>query len=144
MICCEVPRTSCPKHGIQQISVPWAENNSRFSSLFEALAINWLKKSNIKAVAQLLNISWYEASGIKERAVRRGMKRRKLESSKNFGIEYLRETAVQMRHPGVSAVLSFFIPGLGHIYNGQIGWGITFFIMAVFSVVLIPWNLTLS
>ena len=28
------------------------------------------------------------------------------------------------KNPGVAAVLSFFIPGLGQIYNGQIGMGI--------------------
>ena len=102
IICCEVPRASCPKHGIHQVSVPWAENNSRFSSLFEALAINWLKQSNIKAVAQLLNISWDEASGIQERAVRRGMRRRKLKPSKNIGID---ETAFQKNHEYVTVVL---------------------------------------
>lgn len=29
-----------------------------------------------------------------------------------------------MREPGLAAVLSFFIPGVGQIYNGQWGWGL--------------------
>lgn len=33
------------------------------------------------------------------------------------------------RHPGVAAVLSAVIPGLGQIYNGQIMWAIVWFII---------------
>lgn len=40
-----------------------------------------------------------------------------------------------MRNPGVAAVLSFFIPGLGQIYNGQIGMAIVYFVFAIFSVI---------
>ena len=29
-----------------------------------------------------------------------------------------------MKNPGLAAVLSFLIPGLGQIYNGQILWAI--------------------
>ncbi|MFZ2643538.1 MAG: hypothetical protein WA117_21280 [Verrucomicrobiia bacterium] len=44
-----------------------------------------------------------------------------------------------LKNPGVAAVLSFFVPGLGQIYNGQIGMGITLFILTVvlyFTIVL--------
>jgi TM2 domain-containing membrane protein YozV len=34
------------------------------------------------------------------------------------------------KNPGVAVVLSFFIPGLGQIYNGQIMKGILFIILA--------------
>jgi TM2 domain-containing membrane protein YozV len=34
------------------------------------------------------------------------------------------------KNPGVAVVLSFFIPGLGQIYNGQIMKGIIFIILA--------------
>lgn len=34
-----------------------------------------------------------------------------------------------MRNPGVAAVLSGLIPGLGQIYNGQILWTIFWFII---------------
>lgn len=36
-----------------------------------------------------------------------------------------------MRNPGVAAVLSVIIPGLGQIYNGQFLW-------AIFWVILTP------
>jgi TM2 domain. len=39
-----------------------------------------------------------------------------------------------MKNPGVSAVLSFFCPGLGQIYNRQIGWGFIFIISFIFCV----------
>lgn len=35
-----------------------------------------------------------------------------------------------MKNPGIAAVLSFFIPGLGQIYNGQIMKGIIFIVLA--------------
>ena len=34
-----------------------------------------------------------------------------------------------MRNPGVAAVLSALIPGLGQIYNGQFLWAIFWFIV---------------
>lgn len=36
-----------------------------------------------------------------------------------------------MKNPGLAAVLSFFIIGLGQIYNGQIGKGILLFGCAI-------------
>ena len=34
-----VPRVNCPKHGVKQVNVPWAERNSRFTLFFERFAI---------------------------------------------------------------------------------------------------------
>ena len=34
------PRVSCPEHGVRQARLPWAEEGSRFTHLFEALALN--------------------------------------------------------------------------------------------------------
>lgn len=39
----EVPRLSCPEHGAMTATVPWAEPDSGFTQLFEALVIDWLK-----------------------------------------------------------------------------------------------------
>jgi TM2 domain-containing membrane protein YozV len=41
-----------------------------------------------------------------------------------------------LKNPGVAAVLSFFIAGLGQIYNGQIGKGIGFIIAYFISALL--------
>ena len=35
------------------------------------------------------------------------------------------------RDPGLASVFSFLIPGLGQIYNGQMGWGIFHFFLQV-------------
>jgi TM2 domain-containing membrane protein YozV len=34
-----------------------------------------------------------------------------------------------IRKPGIAAVLSILIPGVGQIYNGQILWAIVWFII---------------
>lgn len=39
--------------------------------------------------------------------------------------------------PGVAAALSFFIPGLGHIYKGQLGTGFLFFVLTVAGYVML-------
>lgn len=78
-----VPRLNCPTHGIGQFKVPCAEPGSRFTVMFEALAIDRLSRASVSAVARDLRISWDEASGIMERAVRRGLERREAEVVKH-------------------------------------------------------------
>ena len=42
------------------------------------------------------------------------------------------------KNPGLAAVFSFFFPGLGQIYNGEIGKGIFFIVMGgVFAILMI-------
>ncbi|HUU76509.1 MAG TPA: hypothetical protein VMW63_10570 [Methanoregulaceae archaeon] len=36
-----------------------------------------------------------------------------------------------IRNPGISAILSALVPGLGQIYNGQTGKGLVFLLLAV-------------
>jgi len=40
------------------------------------------------------------------------------------------------KNPGVAAVLSFFWPGLGQIYNGDIGFGLSLMLVAVLCILL--------
>lgn len=94
-----VPRLKCPTHGIKQLAVPWAEAGSRFTMLFEMLAIEWLKHASIKAVAAQLRISWAQADGIMRRAVARGLQRRRLEAPRYAGVD---ETSFQKRHEYVT------------------------------------------
>lgn len=73
----KVPRVKCDEHGVRQVGVPWAEERSRFTALFEALVIDWLRATeSISAVAKGLGLSWDEVAGIRSRAVARGMRRR--------------------------------------------------------------------
>ncbi|MCY3837255.1 MAG: transposase family protein, partial [Gammaproteobacteria bacterium] len=46
----DVPRVRCAEHGVQQVRVPWAETQSRFTALFEAMVIDWLKVASFAAV----------------------------------------------------------------------------------------------
>lgn len=72
----DVPRVKCPDHGTQTVKVPWAEPRGRFTALFERFAIDVLLACSTREGADLLRISWDEADGIKQRAVRRGLERR--------------------------------------------------------------------
>ena len=83
----EPPRSECSDHGVRVVKMPWAEPSSRFTALFEALAIEWLKAASQKAVAGLLQLSWDEIHGIMERAVKRGLERRKAEPVSQIGVD---------------------------------------------------------
>jgi transposase len=69
------------------VRLPWAEPGSRFTALFERLAIDWLKVASQKAVGEQLDLSWDEIHGIMERAVARGLARRQAEAVKRIGID---------------------------------------------------------
>ncbi|PSM31837.1 transposase family protein [Haliangium sp. UPWRP_2] len=43
-----IPRIKCPKHGVLQVSVPWAEPRSRFTLLFERLCVEILQQSTVE------------------------------------------------------------------------------------------------
>jgi len=73
----DVPRVQCETHGTQAVQVPWAEKHGRFTALFERFAIDVMQACSISAACDILGISWDEADGIKQRAVRRGLTRKK-------------------------------------------------------------------
>ena len=81
------PRSHCPEHGSLVVKMPWAEPHSRFTALFERLAIDWLKVASQKAVAGQMELTWDEIHGIMERAVERGLRRRKAEPVKHIGVD---------------------------------------------------------
>lgn len=98
----DVPRVKCAEHGVRQIQVPWAEANSGFTSLMEAVVIDWLRSlASIKAVAKQLRLSWDQVDGIMRRAVARGLLRRKRVAVRRLGVD---ETAFQRRHEYVTIV----------------------------------------
>jgi transposase len=97
----EVPRVNCPEHGVHQVVVPWAEPGSSFTALFEAMAIAWLGEAPIAAVAELIGLSWDQVDGIQQRAINRGLSRRKPTVVKHLGID---ETSYQKDHEYVSVI----------------------------------------
>jgi transposase len=82
-----VPRVDCAEHGVKTVPVPWATAHSRFTVLFERLAIAWLKEATPAAVARRLGLTWEEANGIVERAVQRGLARRPSMAGRRLGID---------------------------------------------------------
>jgi len=81
------PRSQCPEHGVRVVKLSWAEASSRFTALFEGLAIAWLKHASQKAVGEQLRLSWDEIHGIMERAVERGLARRQAEEIPYLGVD---------------------------------------------------------
>ena len=70
------PRVQCPQHGVLQVRLPWAEPHSRFTTLFERLAIDVLQETDVLGATRILRISWDEAWHLMERAVDRGRRRK--------------------------------------------------------------------
>jgi transposase len=68
------PRVSCPSHGVRQVTLPWAEPMSRFTILFERLAVDVLGATNVTRAGRLLHTSWDETWGLMARAVHRGQR----------------------------------------------------------------------
>jgi transposase len=79
-----VPLVECSEHGAQTVQVPWAEGSSRFTLFFERFAVQVLEACPTARAAELLKITWDEADGIKQRAVRRGLARRQI-----VGLKYV-------------------------------------------------------
>jgi len=97
----DVPRVECEEHGVHQVFLPWAEPGSRFTALFEAQVIDWLKEAPLSAVARQLHLSWDAVNGILQRAVARGLRRRKRQPMARLGVD---ETSFARRHEYVTVV----------------------------------------
>lgn len=87
-ISARVPRSKCDRCGVKTTNVPWADKHSRFTLMFEALAIEVLQAcGNVSAACSLLSLDWDAANSIMQRAVERGLKRRTVESVKYVGVD---------------------------------------------------------
>jgi transposase len=65
----EVPRVSCPEHGVTVVAVPWARHGSRFTTGFEDTTA-WLAANvALSTLAVLLRVCWRSVSAIVVRVV---------------------------------------------------------------------------
>ena len=96
-----IPRVECGEHGVVQITVPWAEPRSRFTLLFERLAIDVLRQCDVSGTTRILRISWDEAWGLMERAVTRGRQRKACTVVRRIGVD---ETAAAKGHRYLTVV----------------------------------------
>jgi len=101
LLVADVPRVECSEHGVVTVNVPWAESGSRFTALFEALIIDWLKEASTSAVSERLRLSWNAVDGIMQRAVKRGLSRRGELSPKQISVD---ETSYRKGHDYVTVV----------------------------------------
>ena len=82
-----IPRVACGEHGVVQVLVPWAAPRSRFTRLFERLAIDVLHQCDVSGATRILRISWDEAWGLMERAVTRGRARKVRTVVRRIGVD---------------------------------------------------------
>ena len=86
---------------MRQVRLPWAERRARFTTLFERLAIDVLRETDVKGATRILRISWDEAWEIKRRAVVRGRARRQPHVPASLGVD---ETAIARGHDYLTLV----------------------------------------
>jgi transposase len=96
-----IPRIECAEHGVRQIWVPWSEERSRFTALFEAMAIRLLQETSLSGLCRVMRLSWDEAEGILDRAVSRGLARRSEEEIRHVGVD---ETSFRRGHEYITVV----------------------------------------
>jgi transposase len=116
LLVADVPRIECKEHGIRLIKVPWAEPNSGFTALMECLIIDWLREASIAAVARRLRLSWDAIDGVMQRAVKRGLARRKHRFTTHMGVD---ETSFQKRHEYVTVVTNLLDGLVLYVADGR-------------------------
>lgn len=88
MLHARVPRVDCPEHGVLQVKVAWAEARGRFTLLMERFIIDVLQQcANVTAAQRIMRISWDEAWGVMDRAVSRGLRRKKARVIPHLGVD---------------------------------------------------------
>ena len=110
------PRVSCPAHGVRQVELPWAQARSRFTHLFEALAIDVLLATTVSRAAALLRLSWDEAWHVMERAVQRGRAARDNTVPHQIGVD---EKAIAKRHRYMTLVCDLTSSTVDYIGEGR-------------------------
>lgn len=88
VLICRVPRLRLADGKVWTVPVPWAEKGSRFTQLFERLAVTVLLAArSLKQAAGWLRLDWDAVQRIMERAVERGLERREWEGLRRLGLD---------------------------------------------------------
>ena len=125
----EPPRIKCEEHGVMQTTLPWAEEGSRFTTMFEALAIDMLQAANVKRAAAILRISWDQAWHLMERAVWRGQAAKESAVPRQIGID---EKAIAKGHHYMTLVCDLELATVEYVGEGRTEASLTNY-FAVFS-----------
>ncbi len=110
------PRIECPDDGVRQVELPWSEAGSRFTRMFESLAIDVLLATDVKNAAAILNITWDEAWHIMERAVVRGRRAKDNKPPVLMGVD---EKAYAKRHKYVTLVYDLQTATVEYVNPGR-------------------------
>lgn len=111
-----IPRVTCGEHGVVQVTVPWAAPRSRFTLLFERLAIDALRQCDVSGATRILRVSWDEAWGLMERAVTRGRQRKARTVVRRIGVD---EKAAAKGHTYLTLVCDLDEGTVEHIAEGR-------------------------
>ena len=112
-----IPRVRCDEHGVVQAHVPWAAPHGRFTLLMERLIIDVLKATKtISGACGLLGVSWDEAFGVMDRAVDRGLARKKTSPVKHVGVD---EKAFRKGQSYVTVVCDIERGTVEHVSDGR-------------------------
>lgn len=94
-----VPRVHCAEHGYRTLSVPWAQDKSRYTELFEARILTALSIASLHAVSRVYRLSWGTIDRIMQRAVTRGLTRPRKVDARALLVD---ETAFRKGHDYVT------------------------------------------
>jgi transposase len=90
-----LPRIRCKRHGVKSILSEWSEPGSDMTMRFEQHVIDLEKECSIEGVSRLTGLSWDRGWTVMERAVQRGMRRKKRRLPKVIGVD---EKSFARRH----------------------------------------------
>lgn len=82
-----IPRVACGEQGVVEVTLPCAAPRSRFTLLFDRLAIDVLRQCGVSGATRILRISWDEAWGVLQRAVTRGRTRKPMRTVRRIGVD---------------------------------------------------------
>lgn len=110
----EVPRLKYPDGKTRMLEVPWADGSSRFTALFERLAIDLLLCCSVSDASRILRVGWDAADAIKSRAVARGLLRAADEVPRRICVD---EKSYRKGHEYVTCVASVGVDGKARVVH---------------------------
>jgi transposase len=82
-----VPRVSCSKHGVQQVTHGLAESNGTMTFEMESLILDIEQECSLESVSRLLDVDWHACFSIQQRAVERGFGRKDCAIPERIGVD---------------------------------------------------------
>jgi transposase len=101
-ITASVPRVSCKEHGVKRIQVPWARKGSKFTLLFEQVALTLVREMPVLAAARIIGIQDKKLWRIVSHYVSVNLAKLDLSELKAVGFD---ETASKRRHNYVTVFI---------------------------------------